>query len=443
MKPTVGDQVAEATNIGDGGRRPSTSSDGFLGGSCRAFMASCCIYVRSNLNVETARHVHGVTAKYLLICLCSRPSPTMARYLYLLMFVVANITAWIIRDYGQDLLSDLKRLKVCGGGGYCLGTEGVLRVSLGSVIFFFMMLLLTVGTTKMDDPRGTWHCSWWSAKILLWFVLTLLQFLAPSDWIQLYGRLAHWGAGVFLVIQLFSVISFISWFNSCMRSDKHKKMCRLQILYISIAAYAATFLGIVLMYVWYAPTSSCKTNIFLITWTLVLIIIITWVSIHPKVNAGLINPGLMGMYLVFMCWCAARSEPPTPHCIGKSEANRSGDSLTIISFIIGFVAITIAIFSAGIDYKTFRFRKLEPQSEDHVPYGYGFFHFVFAIGTMYSAMLLIGWNVHQTLEKWTIDVGWTSTWVRVLNEWLAAGAYVWMLIAPLVWRNRLSLETSS
>ncbi|CAN6442159.1 unnamed protein product [Victoria cruziana] len=306
MKPTVGDQVAEATNIGDGGRRPSTSSDGFLGGSCRAFMASCCIYVRSNLNVETARHVHGVTAKYLLICLCSRPSPTMARYLYLLMFVVANITAWIIRDYGQDLLSDLKRLKVCGGGGYCLGTEGVLRVSLGSVIFFFMMLLLTVGTTKMDDPRGTWHCSWWSAKILLWFVLTLLQFLAPSDWIQLYGRLAHWGAGVFLVIQLFSVISFISWFNSCMRSDKHKKMCRLQILYISIAAYAATFLGIVLMYVWYAPTSSCKTNIFLITWTLVLIIIITWVSIHPKVNAGLINPGLMGMYLVFMCWCAAR-----------------------------------------------------------------------------------------------------------------------------------------
>ncbi|KAF3791169.1 Membrane protein [Nymphaea thermarum] len=399
----LGDQVAEGTNHGDGGRRAATSSEGSAGvGRCKAFMASCCTYICSKLNAETARHVYGLMAKYLRICLYSKPSPTMARYLYSMMFVVTNLIAWIVRDYGRGLLSDLSKLKVCGGGGYCLGAEGVLRVSLGSVIFFFMMLLLTVGTIKLDDPRGTWHCSWWSAKILLWFVLTLLQFLAPSDWIQLYGkpytiirRLAHWGAGVFLVIQLFSVISFISWFNNCMRSDKHKKMCRLQILYISIAAYAATFLGIVLMYVWYAPTSSCKTNIFLITWTLVLIIIITWVSIHPK------------------------------------------------SFIIAFIAIAIATFSAGIDYKTFRFRKVEPQSEDNVPYGYGFFHFVFAIGTMYSAMLLIGWNVHQTLEKWTIDVGWTSTWVRVLNEWLAAGVYVWMLIAPLVWKNRLSLQTSS
>ncbi|XP_021984057.1 uncharacterized protein LOC110879830 isoform X1 [Helianthus annuus] len=56
-------------------------------------------------------------------------------------------------------------------------------------------------------------------------------------------------------------------------------------------------------------------------------------------------------------------------------------------------------------------------------YGFGFSHLVFVAGVMYFAMLLIGWNSHYTMKKWTIDVGWTSTWVRIVNEWLAVCVY--------------------
>uniref|UniRef100_A0A453E8W1 Uncharacterized protein n=1 Tax=Aegilops tauschii subsp. strangulata TaxID=200361 RepID=A0A453E8W1_AEGTS len=38
--------------------------------------------------------------------------------------------------------------------------------------------------------------------------------------------------------------------------------------------------------------------------------------------------------------------------------------------------------------------------------------------------------------RWTIDVGWASTWVRVGNEWLAAITYIWMIVAPIVWKRR-------
>jgi hypothetical protein len=38
--------------------------------------------------------------------------------------------------------------------------------------------------------------------------------------------------------------------------------------------------------------------------------------------------------------------------------------------------------------------------EDDAPYGYGFFHFVFATGAMYFAMLLVGWNSHHSLRKY-------------------------------------------
>lgn len=83
----------------------------------------------------------------------------------------------------------------------------------------------------------------------------------------------------------------------------------------------------------------------------------------------------------------------------------------------------MATFSTGIDSKCFQvsyqrlkywlsspitsrleiqhmqFTKAETESEDDVPYGYGFFHFVFAMGAMYFAMLFIGWNAHKTMQK--------------------------------------------
>ena len=99
--------------------------------------------------------------------------------------------------------------------------------------------------------------------------------------------------------------------------------------------------------------------------------------------------------------------------------------------------MVIATFSTGIDSQCFRFKKdvcSEGEEEDGVPYGCGFFHFVFAT----VAMQLIGWNTHHPMIKqiffnilihtsvstglrllriltffwfrWMIDVGWTSTW---------------------------------
>ncbi|PHT72385.1 hypothetical protein T459_23170 [Capsicum annuum] len=58
-------------------------------------------------------------------------NPWMARYLYSLLFLIANLLAWAVRDYGLSILKEIKRLKGCNGGEDCMGAEGVLRVSLG------------------------------------------------------------------------------------------------------------------------------------------------------------------------------------------------------------------------------------------------------------------------------------------------------------------------
>ncbi|XP_057467014.1 uncharacterized protein LOC130756502 [Actinidia eriantha] len=369
-------------------------------------------------------------------------NPWMARYVYGLIFLLATLLAWAVRDYGHTTMKEMERFKGCRGGIECLGTEGVLRVSLGCCIFYFVMFLSTAGTSKLCEGRELWHSGWWSAKILLMIGLTVVPFFVPSYVIRFYGEVAHFGAGVFLVIQLISIISFITWLNDCCQPDKNADGCHVHVMLLATTAYVVCILGIILMYIWYAPEPSCLLNIFFITWTLVLLQLMTSVSLHPKVNAGLLTPGFMGLYLVFLCWCAVRSEPPESKCVTKAEGSTKGDWLSIISFVVAVLAIVIATFSTGIDSKCFQFRKNEREEEDDVPYGFGFFHFVFATGAMYFAMLLISWNTNHTMKRWTIDVGWTSTWVRIVNEWLAACLYIWMLVAPIVWKSRQISESS-
>ncbi|XP_073225799.1 uncharacterized protein [Cicer arietinum] len=313
--------------------------------------------------METGENNNGNEGCIIYKSWCSQfrnaSNPWMARYVYGLIFLVANLLAWAARDYGRGALTEMERLKGCNGGKDCLGAEGVLRVSLGCFIFYIILFLSTTGTSKLNQVRNTWHSGWWSVKIVLWAVMTVIPFFLPSGFIQIYGEVAHFGAGVFLLIQLISIISFITWLNDCCASEKY----------------------------------------------------------------------------------AARCEPAGENCIRKSDSATKTDWLSIISFVVAILAIVIATFSTGIDSKCFQFRKDDTPAEDDVPYGYGFFHFVFATGAMYFAMLLVGWNSHHSMRKWTIDVGWTSTWVRIVNEWLAVCVYLWMLVAPMIWKSRHAAST--
>lgn len=55
-------------------------------------------------------------------------------------------------------------------------------------MFFFVMFMTTVGTSRKDDPRDRWHSGWWPVKSILWITFTIVPFFLPSVVIQLYGE---------------------------------------------------------------------------------------------------------------------------------------------------------------------------------------------------------------------------------------------------------------
>ncbi|KAK8275866.1 hypothetical protein V6Z12_D10G163200 [Gossypium hirsutum] len=360
-------------------------------------------------------------------CSEERKKSLRARYFYDIIFLITNLTAWFIRDYGHTIFPPLYYEKACGiRGSDCFQTLGVLRVSLGCFIFFLLMFLTTFSTRKLFDACSKWHSGWWALKFFLLVVSMVVPFFLPP------GEVARIGAGIFLLLQLVSVIEFIRWWNKYWASDEQSKQSCSIALFTSTVFYVASICGIVTMYYFYAPRPSCCLNIFFITWTAILLIVMMAMSLHSKVNRGLLSSGIMAAYVVFLCWSAIRSEPADEKCNVQKPKNGHGDWTTVLGFLIAIGAIVMATFSTGIDSKSFQFRKDEVKAEDDIRYNYGFFHIIFSLGATYFAMLFISWNLENSASEWSIDVGWTSTWVKIINEWFAASIYMWKLIAPVV-----------
>jgi hypothetical protein len=76
----------------------------------------------------------------LATCICQScvgPNRMVARYIYGILFLFTNILAWMVRDYSHKALSSFSNLSDCGGEANCIGSEGVLRLSLGCFVSSF------------------------------------------------------------------------------------------------------------------------------------------------------------------------------------------------------------------------------------------------------------------------------------------------------------------
>ncbi|EPS59456.1 hypothetical protein M569_15351, partial [Genlisea aurea] len=210
-------------------------------------------------------------------------------------------------------------------------------------------------------------------------------------------------------------------------------------IYMSMAFYVASASGIVAMYIAYASKPRCSLNIFFISYTGVLLLVMMGISLHSRVQRGLLSSGIMAFYIVFLCWTAIRSEPGTETCNIHGD-NSHGGWTTVLAFVIDMCAIVLATFSTGIDYQSFQFFKNRdlPRGDERIPYGYGFFHTVFSLGAMYFAMLFLSWNLGSLTKKWIIDVGWESTWVKIINISIAAAIYLWKLICLAVGESKVT-----
>ena len=103
--------------------------------------------------------------------------------------------------------------------------------------------------------------------------------------------------------------------------QKPLEMLQERLGWVLIAGTAVCYCGSIAiigaLYKFWAPHASCGLNIFFITFTLVLALIYTLISVSPwrTETAGLLTSGVVFLYCTWLVWSALGSEPDSASCV--------------------------------------------------------------------------------------------------------------------------------
>ena len=94
------------------------------------------------------------------------------------------------------------------------------------------------------------------------------------------------------------------------------------------------------LYKFWAPHSSCGLNIFFITFTLVLALLFTLISVSPwrLETAGLLTSGVVFLYCAWIVWSALSSEPDEARCTYKGSERATTAQKVCAKAVYDFIA---------------------------------------------------------------------------------------------------------
>lgn len=383
-----------------------------------------------------------------------------ARIAYCGLFGASLVVSWVLREVAAPLLEKIPWINTSSHSKEWFQVQAVLRVSLGNFLFFAILALIMIRVRYQSDRRDSWQHGGWIAKMVVWLLLIVLMFFLPNIIISIYETASKFGAGLFLLVQVIILLDFVhTWNDAWVAKDEQKWYVAL--LVISIGCYIAAFVFSGILFIWFNPSGQdCGLNIFFIVMTMILAFAFAIIALHPQVNGSLLPASVISVYCAYVCYTGLSSEPRDYACNGlhnHSEAVSTG------TLILGMTTTVLSVLysacragsstsflsppsspKSGSKKPLLKSEDVEEGKEDKekdkgteerpVSYSYSFFHLIFALASMYAAMLLSGWTSSDSSDM--VDVGWASVWVRICTEWVTAGLYVWSLLAPVLLPDR-------
>ncbi|MCO5604930.1 hypothetical protein L7F22_059105 [Adiantum nelumboides] len=411
-------------------------------------VASCLTSCCASCACEACRSVAGGISR------------RSARIAYCGLFALSLVIALMFREFAAPMLEKIPWINTFAHvpEKEWFETQAVVRVSLGNFLFFLLFAVLMVGVKDQKDVRDSWHHGGWLIKFIMWSVLIALMFFLPNGAIYAYESMSKFGSGIFLLIQVILLLDFTHSWNAAW-VQKDEKFWYIALLIASLFCYMATFTLVGLLFHWFTVSGQdCQLNVFFIVMTMFLAVVFTVISLHPKVGGSLLPASVVSLYCAYLGYSGLSSEPRDYECNGLHNHVKAVSSGTLVLGLLTTVLSVVysavragsstALLSPPASPQTDTQKPLLPiqggeeeendQKDEQKPvtYVYSFFHLIFALASMYSAMLLTGWTNARSDGSELIDVGWPSVWVRMTTQWVTAGLFLWSLIAPLMFPDR-------
>lgn len=353
------------------------------------------------------------------------------------------------------------------------GRLAVYRICFGMAAFFFLFMILNLGVSSSKDCRGGLNNGFWGLKFLMLVALWVAAFFIPRGafgLVMLY--IGFVGAFLFILIQLILLIDFAHTWNEIWTSNAEEgsnKAWYCVLFSFMFVFYALALTGFILSYVFFTEASGCHLNKFLISFNFIMCIVLSVISILPKIQevqpkSGLLQASIISLYASYLTLSALANQPLDE--VNSQAGNSTSQGLcgsplgTIENSETLALVVGLAIMFILVIYSSLRTvgsaDKLAPSSgtssntgdeekggqqvisdeDDGVAYNYSFFHFVYFLASLYIMMMLTNWYSPQGSDLKDFERTAGSLWVKIVSCWLGFALYLWTLVAPLCCPNR-------
>ncbi|XP_044064070.1 serine incorporator 2 isoform X3 [Siniperca chuatsi] len=341
--------------------------------------------------------------------------------------------------------------------------------------------LLYLGSKISKDPRAAIQNGFWFFKFLILIGITVGAFFIPDGTFHtVWFYFGVVGSFIFILIQLILLIDFAHswnkvWVENAENSDN--KCWFAGLLSFTFLHYALAITAVVLFYVYYTQPDDCTEHKVFISLNLIFCILISIVSILPKIqeaqpHSGLLQASLISLYTMYVTWSAMTNNPDrkcNPSLLSLvsnvSTTEPSGDSTPgavqwwdaqgIVGLIIFIFCTLYASIRSSSNTQVNKLMQTEEgrgsggegvvgedgirravdNEEEGVTYNYSFFHFHLCLASLYIMMTLTNWYQPDTTTQ-TMQSSMPAVWVKMSSSWLGLGLYLWTLIAPLIFPDR-------
>jgi len=393
---------------------------------------------------------------------------------YTILFFFMSALAWIFRTFGDKILTWVPELKMCADGN-CFGVLGVFRISFALAVFHVFMAILMIGVKHHGDFRAKIQHEFWLFKILIIAAMIFGSFFIPNSFFEGFGWVALVASGFFILVQLLLLVDFAhSWAENWIGKyeetmDESSKWW--WILFGSSGfLYLLTIVLTILMYVFYCKDpAGCELNVTAITLNLVMGFFISCLAVHPKIQdanprSGILQSGLICAYTSYLVWSAMMSEPAEYGCNPFANSDSASEISMAVGALFTIVAVcystiraatsnqlevnseTVPLTKEDKEEKTegdestavAKEEKEEVAADAPVEYNFSTFHLIFALGSLYIAMLMSDWYTvdKQAGDYRTVDTGMAAVWVKMVSAWVSMLLYIWTLLAPVCFPDR-------
>lgn len=390
------------------------------------------------------------------------------------MLLLSTLVSWIMLS--DSVQTKLQNAPFCSSLDICKNAVGYLavyRILFATTMFFVMMAFIMVGVKNSRDGRSVIQNGFWGPKYLILIAGVIGAFFIPesggfsSTW-MVFGMM---GGFLFVIIQLILIVDFAHswaehWVDRLEETESRWYYCGL--IFFTLLNYLIALTGVILLFSYYT-TGDCGWQKFFISSNLILSIILSILSILPRIQesqprSGLLQSSILTLYIMYLTWSAlgdAAGSGCKPSFLqpDPNQSKTRSDSQALVGLVLWFACVMYSSIRTSTNTQMSKLTMSDqilpkdtgdagqdiesggpPQStydneDEEVAYSWSFFHVMFAFASLYVMMTLTHWNDPNASVSETFENS-ASMWMKMISSWLCSGLYIWTLIAPILLPDR-------